>query len=271
MDTHKILQQLNSVKPSDNISFQLKATSSLLNVVITCSKGSNLDKQSYEKVALEAMNILMDANLVGIKTVQFYGREEGEQPCWRSVQRLPEPIVVEGFDQEDLSHEYQPDNNPFMDLSQSSSQDKSQNQEKLPIKREYRDNDLITSLPSKTNIDNSQQARKTYQFIQIRVQLLGRGMTNEIMSLYVNGKRVRPRTATFHDFLNYLGSQGFQVVTASLETEGVYTHFYTLQREILTHKPPSSDIFDDLDRIREGADFGDSVKNFFELGVDRFA
>ncbi|BAZ85020.1 hypothetical protein [Dolichospermum compactum] len=32
------------------------------------------------------------------------------------------------------------------------------------------------------------ETRKAYQFIQIRVQLLGRGMTNEIMNLYVNGK-----------------------------------------------------------------------------------
>jgi hypothetical protein len=113
--------------------------------------------------------------------------------------------------------------------------------------------------------------RKAYQFIQIRAQLLGRGMTNEIMNLYVNGKRLKPKVKTMHEFLNYLGSQGFFMVTAELETEGIYTHFYTLQREITTEEPPSGNIFDELAQAKEGADFGDSVKNFLEGGLDRLA
>jgi len=109
--------------------------------------------------------------------------------------------------------------------------------------------------------------RKAYQFIQIRVQLLGRGMTNEIMNLYVNGKRLKPRVKTLHEFMNYLGAQGFRVVTAEMETEGVYTHFYTLQREVYTLEAPEDDIFDTLNQAKEGADFGDSVRNFFEFGL----
>ncbi len=45
---------------------------------------------------------------------------------------------------------------------------------------------------------------------------------------------LRPRVKTIHEFLNYLGAQGFYLVTAELETEGIYTHFYTLQRQVLT-------------------------------------
>jgi len=113
------------------------------------------------------------------------------------------------------------------------------------------------------------ETRKAYQFIQIRVQLLGRGMTNEIMNLYVNGKRLKPKVKTMDQFLNYLGSQGFCMVTAELETEGVYTHFYTLQREVITHQLPDGDIFDEISKAKEGADFGDAVRNFFEGGIDR--
>lgn len=117
----------------------------------------------------------------------------------------------------------------------------------------------------------STTTRKAYQVIQIRVQLLGRGITNEIMNLYVNGKRLKPKVKTMHEFLNYLGAQGFRMVTAELETEGVYTHFYTLQREVLTQQPPEGDIFDELAKAKEGADFGDAVRNLLEGGLDRLA
>jgi hypothetical protein len=110
-------------------------------------------------------------------------------------------------------------------------------------------------------------ARSAYQFLQIRVQLLGRGMTNEIMNLYVNGKRLKPKVKTMHEFMNYLGAQGFRVVTAELETEGVYTHFYTLQREVFTQEPPTEDIFTTLNKAKEGADFGDSVRNLLEFSL----
>jgi len=115
---------------------------------------------------------------------------------------------------------------------------------------------------------NDKKIRTAYQFIQIRVQLLGRGMTNEIMNLYVNGKKLKPsKIQTLHEFLNYLGSQGFQVVTAEMETEGIYTHFYTLQREVFTTDTPTEDIYQILDKTKEGADFGDSVRNLFEFSL----
>jgi hypothetical protein len=126
---------------------------------------------------------------------------------------------------------------------------------------------VATSLPIKENQNQTVPTRKAYQFLQIRVQLLGRGMTNEIMNLYVNGKRLKPNMKTMHEFLNYLGTQGFRVITAELETEGVYTHFYTLQREIYTHDLPAEDIFDTLNQTKDGADFGDSARNLLEFSM----
>lgn len=109
------------------------------------------------------------------------------------------------------------------------------------------------------------QLRKAYQVLQIRVQKVGRGMSNEILMLHVNGKRLKPGVRTLDEFLNYLGTQGFKVVTAELETEGVYTYFYTLQREILTDQPIDVDIFDQLATAREGASFGQSARTLIEF------
>lgn len=109
--------------------------------------------------------------------------------------------------------------------------------------------------------------RSAYQFLSLRVQLVGRGMTQEIMSLHVNGKNLRYGTPTLPAFLNYLGAQGFRVVTAELETEGIYTHFYTMQREVFTDQTPTEDIFDFLDKSKEGASFGDPVRNLAEFSL----
>lgn len=115
---------------------------------------------------------------------------------------------------------------------------------------------------------NTSKTRKAYQFLQIRVQLLGRGITNEIMNLYVNGKRINPKNSIMlHDFLNQLGAQGFRIVTAELETEGTYTHFYTMQREIFTREVPEEDIYEILSQTKEGADFGDSMKHLLEFNL----
>lgn len=108
-------------------------------------------------------------------------------------------------------------------------------------------------------LTNQKNTRKVYQFIQIRVQLLGRGMTNEIMNLHVNGKRLNSKVKTLHEIMNYLGFHGFQIMTAEIETKDVFTHFYTLQREVYTEKAPPEDIFDILAQAKEGADFGDAV------------
>jgi hypothetical protein len=128
-------------------------------------------------------------------------------------------------------------------------------------------NSLDTAVAVQQSPTPERHTRSAYQFLQIRVQLLGRGMTNEIMNLYVNGKRLKPKVKTLHEFLNFLGAQGFRVVTAEIETEGIYTHFYTLQREVFTYDAPGEDIYETLEKSREGADFGDSVRNLLEFGL----
>jgi hypothetical protein len=141
-------------------------------------------------------------------------------------------------------------------------------------KKDEKINSNSTGSSIEIDLDNTahvsnklESPRKAYQFIQVRVQLLGRGMTKEIMNLYVNGKRLKPLQKTLPEFLNYLGFSGFKVVTAVLETEGVYTHFITLQREVFTYDLPSEDIFDTLSKTKDGADFGDSVRNLFEFAL----
>lgn len=107
--------------------------------------------------------------------------------------------------------------------------------------------------------------RKTYQFLQIRVKLRGKGLTNNIINLHVNGKKLKPNVKTMHELLNFLGIQGFRIVTAESEIESTYTHFYTMEREIiLTQNIITKDIFETLDEITEGSDFGDSASNLLE-------
>ncbi len=125
----------------------------------------------------------------------------------------------------------------------------------------------IPPIPSRLSRP-AQKNRKAYQFLQIRVQLLGRGITNEIMNLYVNGKSIKPKhIKTLHEFFNQLGMQGFRIVTAEMETEGIYTHFYTLQREVFTTETPDTDIYDTLQQTKEGADLGDSIRNVLEFSL----
>jgi hypothetical protein len=121
---------------------------------------------------------------------------------------------------------------------------------------------LPPPMPSRTK----RKTRTAYQFLQVRVQLLGRGITNEIMNIYVNGKRIKPKnTNTLHEFLNQLGAEGFEIVTAEMETEGIYTHFYTLQRKVFTTEEPETDIYTVLAQTKEGADFGDTIDNLLEF------
>lgn len=108
-------------------------------------------------------------------------------------------------------------------------------------------------------------SRKAYQFIQVRVQLKGRGVTNEIDTLHVNGKNLKPGLKTLHAFLNYLGTQGFQVVAVQMETEGVFTYFYTLQREVYTQEPLTEDIFETIANASSGASIGHAVKGAFDF------
>ncbi len=116
-----------------------------------------------------------------------------------------------------------------------------------------------------TEVRNGKALRKAYQFLQVRVQKVGRGITNEILMLHINGKQYKSGVKTLDELLAYLGSQGFRVVTCEMETEGVYTYFYTLQREVLTDQVIESDILTELAGARVGATFGQGVRGFIEF------
>lgn len=116
-----------------------------------------------------------------------------------------------------------------------------------------------------TDTVNGRTVRKAYQFLQVRVQKIGRGITNEILMLHINGRHYKSGVKTLDELLSYLGQQGFRVVADEMETEGVYTYFYTLQREVLTDQPIEKDIYDELEEMREGATFGQGVRNFVEF------
>lgn len=116
-----------------------------------------------------------------------------------------------------------------------------------------------------TETINGRVVRKAYQFLQLRVQKVGRGISNEILSLHINGRNYKSGVRTLDELLSYLGQQGFRVVADEMETEGVYTYFYTLQREVLTDQPIEKDIFEELEGMRQGATFGQGVRNFVEF------
>lgn len=75
------------------------------------------------------------------------------------------------------------------------------------------------------------QNKRQFQFMNVRYQLLGRGITGEISTLYVNGQQVN-NFKTIDEFYNEMGQQGWEIRPLGMEQEGVYTYFVVLQREV---------------------------------------
>lgn len=73
--------------------------------------------------------------------------------------------------------------------------------------------------------------RRKFQYMNVRYQLLGRGLTGEIATLYVNGQ-VIDRFQTIDQFYNAMGAEGWELRPLGMEAEGVYTYFVVLQREV---------------------------------------
>jgi hypothetical protein len=67
--------------------------------------------------------------------------------------------------------------------------------------------------------------------MNVRYQLEGRGITGEIDTLHVNGKSIS-KYKTIDEFYNAMGQQGWEVKPLGMETEGSYTYFVVMQREI---------------------------------------
>ncbi|MEO0355504.1 MAG: hypothetical protein AAF268_11825 [Cyanobacteria bacterium P01_A01_bin.3] len=72
---------------------------------------------------------------------------------------------------------------------------------------------------------------RQFQFMNIRYQLVGRGITGEISTLYANGQQVSGYN-TIDQFYNAMGAQGWELRPLSMEMEGVYTYFVVMQREV---------------------------------------
>jgi hypothetical protein len=72
---------------------------------------------------------------------------------------------------------------------------------------------------------------RKFQFLNVRYQLLGRGITGEILTLHVNGQQVT-QFKTIDQFYNSLGEQGWEIKPLGMEPEGTYTYFVVMQREV---------------------------------------
>jgi hypothetical protein len=70
-----------------------------------------------------------------------------------------------------------------------------------------------------------------FQFMNVRYQLMGRGITGEISTLYVNGQKVT-KFKTIDEFYNEMGQQGWEIRPLGMEQEGVYTYFIVMQRKV---------------------------------------
>lgn len=73
--------------------------------------------------------------------------------------------------------------------------------------------------------------KRKFQFMNVRYQLQGRGITGEISTLYVNGQQVS-EFRTIDQFYNAMGEQGWELRPLGMEQEGVYTYFVVMQREV---------------------------------------
>jgi hypothetical protein len=77
----------------------------------------------------------------------------------------------------------------------------------------------------------SMPLQRKFQFMNVRYQLVGRGVTGEISTLYVNGQQVKD-FATIDKFYNAIGQEGWEIRPLGMEQEGVYTYFVVMQREV---------------------------------------
>lgn len=53
----------------------------------------------------------------------------------------------------------------------------------------------------------SESKQRKFEFMNVRYQLIGRGLTGEILTLYINGQQVKD-FPTIDTFYNAMGQQG---------------------------------------------------------------
>jgi hypothetical protein len=70
-----------------------------------------------------------------------------------------------------------------------------------------------------------------FQFMNVRYQLVGRGITGEILNLHVNGQKVT-KFKTIDEFYNDMGQLGWEIRPLGMEQEQTYTYFVVMQRKV---------------------------------------
>ena len=55
-----------------------------------------------------------------------------------------------------------------------------------------------------TETINGRVVRKAYQFLQLRVQKVGRGISNEILSLHINGRNYKSGVRNLVEFVGMM-------------------------------------------------------------------
>ncbi|QCS48822.1 MULTISPECIES: hypothetical protein [Cyanophyceae] len=247
----EVEKYVNQMVRGSKVTCNLQLKSPMLLVVITRPKDVQKTPLEYEFISekiLSVFNKIPSTKTILIKSAQFYARVNGEAPEWRMVK----PILYI----------------PELEEKQPQESKEVLNQNLPPSQQQSKSSPNHLVKNSNHNETKAYQSLNVYQSLNLRVQLLGRGITNEILSLYINGKSVANKFKTLHDCLNHLGLQGFYIVACSIETEGTYTHFYTLQRKLVLHSIPDvPDIFDELEQINNGVSLDDSIRSLFEGGA----
>ena len=91
---------------------------------------------------------------------------------------------------------------------------------------------MLNKTQSQSNMSAS---KRQFQFLNVRYQLMGRGITGEISTLYVNGQQVKDFD-TIDKFYNAMGQQGWEIRPLGMKQEDVYTFFVVMQREIIEYE-----------------------------------
>jgi len=72
--------------------------------------------------------------------------------------------------------------------------------------------------------------KRKFQFMNVRYQLAGRGITGEISTLYVNGQEVK-QFKTIDQFYNSMGEEGWEIKPIGIGTlDAIY--YVVMQRDI---------------------------------------
>jgi len=99
----------------------------------------------------------------------------------------------------------------------------------------------IPEVTAGIDVNVSRQPKRRYEYKHIRFDYKGRGITQEINLLDIDGQRVRgwmsnQEVPTLPEMLNALGKDGWEmvshVVNQDNKADGVTFHYYNFKREL---------------------------------------